>query len=257
MPPPCHGGMEFEQLLPAIKHADTGRREHLMARKRVPVGAELLHIDGHVRDRLRAIDEDARAIAMRHVRHLFCGRDRAERVRHLRERDELRARPEQLLIGIEANLPMIIDGDDLEDRARLRAELLPGHDVGMVLKPGDDDFVVLADVLAAPALGDEVDGLGGPAHENDLVRGRRAKKAAHLFASVFVSVGGAGGKLMRAAMDVRVFEAVEMHEPVDDGLRFLRRCGVVEPDQRVAIDLLVEDGKVAAHGMDVVAGLRG
>ena len=47
-----------------------------------------------------------------------------------------------------------------------------------------------------------------------------------------------------------------MDEPVDDGLRLLRGGGVVEPDQRMAVDLLVEDGKVAAHGVDVVAGLR-
>ncbi len=60
---------------------------------------------------------------------------------------------------------------------------------------------------------------------------------------------------MRATMDVRVLEAVEMNKPVDDGLRLLRRGGVVEPDQRVPVDPLVEDGKVAAHGIDVVARL--
>ena len=75
-----------------------------------------------------------------------------------------------------------------------------------MLEPGDDDLVVLADVLAAPALRDEVDGLGCAADEHDLVRGRRAKKAAHLFARVLVGVGGARGQLVRAAMDVRVLE---------------------------------------------------
>ncbi len=194
---------------------------------------------------------------MRHFDHLLCGRHGAERVRDLREGDEPGAGSEQLLVGIEPNLPMIVDGDDLQHRARLRAELLPGHDVGVMLKPGDDDLVILADVLSAPALRDEVDGLGCATDEYDLVRGRRAKKAAHLFAGVLIRVGGAGGQLMRAAMNVRVFEAVEMHEPVDDGLRLLRGGGVVEPDQRMAVDVLVEDGKVAADSVDVVAGLRG
>ena len=90
---------------------------------------------------------------------------------------------------VEPNLAMIVDGNHLEHRTRLRAELLPGHDIGVMFEPGDDDLVVLTDVLAAPALRDEVDGLGGPADEHDLVRGRRAKKAAHLFAGVLVSVG--------------------------------------------------------------------
>ena len=84
---------------------------------------------------------------------------------------------------------MVIHWHDLQHRARLRAKLLPGHDVGVMFEPGNDDLVVLADVLAAPALRDEVDGLGGPADEDDLVRGRRAKKAAHLFTGILIGVG--------------------------------------------------------------------
>ncbi len=193
---------------------------------------------------------------MRHLRHLLGGRHGAERVRDLREGYELRAGPEQLLIGVRPNLPMIIDGHHFKHRPRLRAELLPGHDVGVMLEPGDDDLVILADILSAPALRDEVDGLSCAANEHDFVRGRRAKKAADLLAGVLIRVGGAGGKLMRAAMDVRVFETVEMNKPVDDDLRLLRGGGVVEPDQGMTVDALVEDGKVAAHGIDVVAGLR-
>ena len=124
-----------------------------------------------------------------------------------REGDEPGAGSEQLLVLVEPNLPVVVDRDDLEHRARLRAELLPGHDVGVMLEPGDDDLVVLADVLAAPALRDEVDRLGCAADEDDLVRGRRVEKAADLFAGVLVGVGGAGGQLVRAAMDVRVFES--------------------------------------------------
>ncbi len=256
MPPPCQGGIEFEQLLPPVKHTDAGRREHLVARKRVPVGVERLHIHRHMRDGLRAIDENARAIAVRHLRHLLRGRHGAERVRDFGERDELGARPEQLLIRVETNLPVIVHGHDLQHRARLRAKLLPRHDIGVMLKPGDDDLIVLADVLAAPALRDEVDGLGCAANKHDLVRRGGAKKAADLFARVLIGVGRARRQLVRAAMNVGVLEAVEMHEPVDDGLRLLRGGGVVEPDQRAAVDLLVEDGKVAAHGIDVVARLR-
>ena len=80
MPPPCQGGIEFEQFLSAVEHANAGRREHLVAGERVPVGVELLHIHRHVRHGLRAVDENARAVAMRHLGHLLGGRHRAERV---------------------------------------------------------------------------------------------------------------------------------------------------------------------------------
>jgi hypothetical protein len=48
----------------------------------------------------------------------------------------------------------------------------------VVLDPGDDDLVALLPIAAAPALGDEVDGLGGAADEDDLLRGRRVEEAA-------------------------------------------------------------------------------
>jgi hypothetical protein len=48
----------------------------------------------------------------------------------------------------------------------------------MVLQPGDDDLVVFLDVLAAPALCDEIDGLGGAANENDFADGAGVDEAA-------------------------------------------------------------------------------
>ena len=202
MPPPCQGGIEFEQLLSAVEYADPGRGEHLVARKRVPVGAELLHIHGHVRDGLRAVDENARAVSVRHLSHLPGWRDRAECVRHFREGDELRARSKQPLIRVEPNLPVIVHWRHLQHCACLRAELLPGYDVGVMLEPGDDDLVILADVLAAPALRDEVDGLGCAADEHDLVRGRCMKKAADLLAGVLIRICRARGEFMCPAMNV-------------------------------------------------------
>jgi hypothetical protein len=49
-------------------------------------------------------------------------------------------------------------------------ELLPGHDVGVVLQVADDDLVALARRSGAPALGDQVDALGGAAHKDDRSR---------------------------------------------------------------------------------------
>jgi len=45
-----------------------------------------------------------------------------------------------------------------------------------MLKPGDDDFVVLLDILTAPALGNEIDGLGGSTNKDDLASGPALRK---------------------------------------------------------------------------------
>ena len=73
------------------------------------------------------------------------------------ERDDARARAEQLLVFVEHDVAAVVDRGDAQLRARLRAELLPGHDVGVVLEPGDDDLVARPDIAPAPALRDEVD----------------------------------------------------------------------------------------------------
>ena len=152
---------------------------------------------------------------------------------------------------------MIIHGRDFQHRARLRAELLPGHDVGVMLEPGDDDLVALPMFWRPQLCATRLMASVAPRTNTISSEDDASKKAAHLLARGLIGVGRARGEFMRAAMHVRVFVAVEVREPVDDGLRLLRGGGVVEPDQRVAVDLLVEDRKVAAHGIDVVARLRG
>ena len=89
-------------------------------------------------------------------------------------------------------------------------QLLPGHDVGVVLEVGDDDLVALADVLPAPALGDEVDALGGAADEDDVVGRVCAEEPGDRGAGLLVGVGGAGGQVVRGPVDVGVLVLVEV-----------------------------------------------
>ncbi len=142
----------------------------LWPEKHVEVAVERLHVDRHVRDGLRAVDEHARAVAMRHRRS---SRAPATMVPSAFETcvndDEPRPRAEQLLVLLEDDLAAIVDRRDPQARALLGAELLPGDDVGVVLEPGDDDLVARADVAPAPALRDEVDRLGRAADEDDVL----------------------------------------------------------------------------------------
>ena len=117
-----------------------------------------------------------------------------------------------------------------------------------MFEPSDDDLVALADILAAPALGDEIDAFGCATNEDDFLGARSVEETADFFAGGFVGVGGAGGEFVGGAMDVGIFVGVEVAEAVDDAFRFLRCGRVVEPDEGLAVDALLEDGELAADG---------
>ena len=76
----------LEQRRRAVEHADAGRAEHLVSRERVEVAAERLHVDRHVRDRLRAVDEHRDPARVREPDDRLDRIDRAERVRDVRRR---------------------------------------------------------------------------------------------------------------------------------------------------------------------------
>ena len=204
-----------------------------------------------MRHGLRAVDQHARAMAMRHLDHLARRSDRAERIGDLGERDDARPRIEQLLVFVEQHVAAVVDRRDAELCALLGAQHLPRHDVGVVLEMGDHHLVALLHVAPAPGLGHEVDRLGRAAHPHDGVVRRRVDESAHLLARRLEGVGRAGGQRMRGAMHVRVLVRVEMRQPVDDRLRLLRGRGVVEPDERLAVDVFAQDREVAAEDMRI------
>ncbi len=160
-------------------------------------------------------------------------------------------RIEQLFIFLENDLAAIVDRRDAQPGAGLGAEHLPGHDIGVMLEPGDDDLVALSHIAAAPGLGDEIDALGRAAHEDDVLDRRRLQEAANFFARGFIGVGRARRQRMGGAVDVGILIFVEMRQTVDDRLRLLRRRGVVEPDQRLAMHLLLQDREVALDAIGI------
>ena len=64
----------------------------------------------------------------------------------------------------------------------------------MMLEPGDDDFVVLLNILASPALRNQVDGFGGSAHKDDFARRACVEEAARLLAGRLVGIRRTRGK---------------------------------------------------------------
>ncbi len=141
--------------------------------------------------------------------------------------------------------------------AALLGQHLPGHDVRVVFHFRDEDFVPLVDLTAAVAVGDQVDGLGGAADEDDLARLFGADEPADLVAGRLVRGGGALAQLVDAAVDVGALLEVAPAQPVEHGERFLCGGRAVEVDQRVTVRLAGEGGEVPPHAFHVEGARQG
>ena len=123
----------------------------------------------------------------------------------------------------------------------------------MMLERGHDDLVPFADALPAEGLGHEVDRLGRAADEHDLAGLGGIHERSDLLTHLLVGVGRLDRECVHAAVDVRVGPPIHVGDRLDDGLRLLSRCRVVEVDERVAVNLAGEDREAAAEGLDVEA----
>src|SRR5262245_9701646 len=235
----------FEQLAPGPQRAGAHRGQHLVAAERVEVGAEILDVDRHVGHGLGTVDQDEGAGVVGRLDHLLDRVDRAQRVRDVGERDELRLQPEQNLEDVESEAAVVGDRDELEVAVLLLDEELPRDEVRVVLHLGQDDRVAAGDVASAQRVGDEVDRLGRVPGEHDFVGIGRVDEPGDLRPGLLVLGGRFLADRVDPAVDVRVVFAVVVVDGVDDGLRLLRRRGRVEVDEAVAVDLLVEDREVA------------
>ena len=100
-------------------------------------------------------------------------------------------------------------------------------------------------------MGDEIERLGGAAHEDDFAALAGVDELADAAARAFVGKGRLLAEEVDAAMDVGVFASVVALERVDDRQRLLGGRAVVEIDEILAADFLAEDWEVAADFGDV------
>ena len=107
----------------------------------------------------------------------------------------------------------------------------------------------------AERIGDQIDRLGGVAREDDLFLALGVEKRPHGLARALVGFGRLVGEVMQAAMHVGVLLGIGLLDAVEHLLRLLRRGRVVEIDQRLAIDLHRQRGKIRADFGDVVGAV--
>src|SRR5437016_12286666 len=118
-----------------------------------------------------------------------------------------------------------------------------------MLEPRDYNFVVFFDVAVAPALGDQIDALGGAAHEDDLTCRGSIQKSANFVPRAFISVGRTRSECVSGPVNVGILVAVKSGDPVNHGLGFLGSRSVVEPNQRSPVHMFLQDREVTFDDM--------
>ena len=228
-----------------------------MAGKCDEIGAKRLHVERSMADGLGGIDDrdgTHRASAATELRDRV---DRAERVGNVGEGEELHLRREQLVERSQVESAFRIgtkDRDVFEGRAAGAGGLLPRNKVGMVLDLGRQNDIPGLEVRLTPSVGYDVDALGRAAGENDLGGVGGVDELRDAGAGAFVGVGGAHRKRMEAAMHVAVVALVVVDERFDHRSRLLRGGAVVEVDERLAVDLLMQNREIGADFLDVEHG---
>ena len=146
------------------------------------------------------------------------------------------------LLAIERAI--ILNLHHLNGSTYLIREHLPRHDVGVVFHPRQHDGIALADVIPAPRLRYQVDGVRRPGRPDDLAGFRSTDVMLHHGTCIFKRIGG----LLRQRVHTAVHIGMVMHQvfPLrfDDRNGLLGRCRVVEVDQRLSVHLPVQDGKL-------------
>ncbi|MCY1203121.1 hypothetical protein D9M72_146200 [compost metagenome] len=245
----------IEQRGLAVEHADAGGPVKLVPGERVEIAIEGLHVDLEVRHGLGAIDQHRDAMEMRQLDDVSHRVDGAKRVGEVRQRDQPGARAEQLRELLQHQLAGIVDRRHLQQGAGALARQLPRHDIGMVLHRADQDLVARAQTLAESCR-HQVDRLGGAAHEHDFFAPGGVDQVSHCVARGLIGICGALAQGMHAAVDIGVERGIVMRFGIDHALRLLGGGGVVQIDQRLAVDGLAQDREILPQPLYLRAGDR-
>ena len=112
-------------------------------------------------------------------------------------------------------LAAVVDRDRPELGPRPLRDLLPRHEVRVVLELRDHDDVARAEVVEAPGVRDEVEALRHVPREDDLPCRRRVDERAHLLARALVAGRRPLREVVDPAVDVRVGVLVELAHGVE------------------------------------------
>ena len=223
-----HGRHGVEQVHLAPQHADAHGAHGLVRAKGKEVGSQIGHVDRHVRQRLRAVDDQIAAVLVHELAEVLDRILDAQDVGDLTHGQNL---------GLGTHLGKNLLGGELaglggvevdELGAGLAADLLPRDQVGVVLHDGDDDLVARFEHCGCKALGDQIERLARVAGEDDLVGLGSADAVSDLLAHLRDGVGGLDGQRVQAAQGVGVHALIEVTLGVEHAGGALRGGGAIE-----------------------------
>ena len=131
----------LEHVGAAVEAADAVRPEHLVPREHGEVDAERRQVERQMRRGLAGVEHGQRADAVRQRDEFGDRVHDSEHVGDVREGDDAGAFADDGCRGIQIQLTVLVHGDVPQDRPGAGGELLPGHEVGVVLDLGHDDLV--------------------------------------------------------------------------------------------------------------------
>ena len=137
-----------------------------MGRKGVEVRVQQADVDRHVGHRLGPVDQDRDPLGVGPADQLAHRIDRPQHVAHVGDREEASWWLQEPGGRLRVEAPVRSYRDELQLAAGLVADLLPGHQVGVMLHLGADDPVAGTQPFTGEGLGHEIDPLGGVAHEH-------------------------------------------------------------------------------------------
>jgi len=211
------------------------------------IAVDRLHIDRCVAGALGGIHHGDHPCGTGTGANLGDRVDCAHRVGNMREREQP-GTGELLVEPLQIKLPVVAgDLDEVEFCADPVGQNLPRHEVAVVLHLGEQNRVALAQLVERPSVGDEVQPLGGAARENNFLAGAGVEVVSDSLARALVRLGGAVAQLVDATVHVGVIMLVVAANRIDDLMRLLAACGVVEINQRVAVDGFAQDREVVTE----------
>ena len=248
-----HGG---KMLVFAVEHADPGRAVKLVAGEGVKIAIDVAHVDVEMHRRLRAVEQHRNAARMRDAASTsFAGTS-------VPSMFDIWVMATSLVRGVSSfsnssmrKWPSSSTGAHLitapwRSRRKCHGTMLEWCSMieSTISSPG-------LDALAPERVGDEIDRLGRVAGEDDLFLAPGVEKGRDLLARALVGFGRLVGEIMQAAMHVGVLRRVGLLQAIEHGARLLRRGGVVEIDERLAVDLHRQDRKIRADAVDVIGAV--
>src|SRR4051812_19466455 len=121
----------------------------------------------------------------------------------------------------------------------------------MMLHGGDEDLVPRAQKRPSVAVRHQVDAVSSAAGEYHLVSCFRVKETRRCFPRLVIGCGGLLAEPVDPPMDIGVLGSVKSGDGIDHDLRLLSGSGVVEVDQRLAVDAFTQYGEVLPHPRDI------